>query len=196
MGIRVIYADTLQHAGKHEVKNAWWAEHGIDVVPVRLDGRHGVPVDFGDYFRQGSNVVVDTKRNVDELARNISGGRKNGRKKSEHVRFREECQRAAAAGYRLVVLVENDLGYANAGDVVRWINGHCAACREFRVGDCRPHIDSAGTCPRHKTPKPIQGARLYKAMSTMSLRYGVRFEFCAPEDSARRVCELLGIDYD
>ena len=187
----ILWEDTRQQikpVDKHAIKHEWWRVHKVNVVRKKLD--------FGDYTKDGSNICIDSKRNVDELARNISGGRKNGRKKSEHVRFREECQRAAAAGYRLVVLVENDLGYTNAGDVVRWINGHCAACREFRVGDCRPHIDSAGTCPRHKTPKPIQGARLYKAMSTMSLRYGVRFEFCAPEDSARRVCELLGIDYD
>lgn len=184
-----IYEDTLQqqHHGvdKHARKHRWWRAHGVEVVRLRLDGKHGVDVDFGDYTAEGSNVVVDTKRNVQEVAQNI-GGR-------SHARFKRELVRAQEAGCRLVVLVENTDGYTELAHVNAWTNSHCVKC-ELRGFACRPR-DPRGKCPRHGTRKPIQGPRLAKAMSTMQERYGVRFEFCRPSESARRICELLGVDY-
>lgn len=179
MGTRLIFSDTRQHAGKHEIKEQWWADHGVAV--------HRAKLDFGDYMAEGSNVSVDTKRNVDEIAQNIGG--------KSHGRFRRECERAAAAGYRLVVLVENGEGIADVGDLLGWTNGHCRACSFAHARKCRPH-DPRGKCAKHGTMKPIQGDRLARAMSTMAARYGVCFRFCAPEESARTVCELLGVEYE
>ena len=85
-----------------------------------------------------------------------------------HNRFREECKLAQALGGQLVILVENRNGFTCIDDVVGWIN---------------PNI--------RKTARSIDGPRLAKAMHTMSERYGVRFEFCTPEESGRRVIELL-----
>ena len=172
-----IYEDTRQHHGKHELKHEWWAAHGVTV--------HRLKLDFGDYMADGSNVSVDTKRSVDEIAQNIGG--------KAHGRFRRECERAADAGYRLVILVENDEGIADVGDLLGWINGHCRACVLIRK--CKPSNPN-GKCARHGTMKPIQGDRLARAMSTMAAKYGVMFRFCTPEDAARDVCELLGVDYD
>ena len=174
----VLWEDTRQHEGKHDAKEGWWAAHGVEVVRRKLD--------FGDYMREGSNVSVDTKRNVDEIAQNING--------RSHARFRRECERARDAGFRLVVLVENRHGYREVADVRSWTNGHCRACRERRGGLCDPR-DPRGRCPRHGTAKPIQGPRLALAMQTMSGRYGVEFALCAPGDAARAVCDLLGIEY-
>lgn len=180
---RTIICDTRQHAGKHGHKMDWWVAHGVPTVVRKLD--------FGDYMTDGSNISVDTKRDVDEVAKNING--------AEHDRFIRECERAAQAGYRLVFLVENDLGYTNLGDVVRWTNGHCVHCgrnmERNATGDCKP-LDPHGKCPRHGTRKPIQGPRLYKAMRTIEARYLCRFEFCAPSESAERICGLLGVEYD
>lgn len=184
-----LYEDSLQQQGKHETKNEWWAAHGVKVVRVRFDGKHApVPVSFGDYYRVGSNIVVDTKRNVDEIAKNING--------KEHERFRDECKRAQADGYKLVVLVENSEGITDLTALEKWINPHCGKfCGYFRKRLCIP-FDLRERCKRHHTLKPIQGDRLAKAMSTMSDRYGVQFEFCTPENAAQRVCMLLGIEYD
>lgn len=193
----VVYEDSRQqvHSGdKHAVKHAWFAEHGIELVRTALTpkGHAANPAvaPAGDYCAEGSNVCVDTKASVDEVAGNING--------KEHERFIAEIERAASWGYRLVILVENELGYANMGDVLRWTNGHCVRCHKRRVTGkargCNPN--GKGKCPRHGTRKPIQGARLYKAMDTIERRYGCRFEFCAPEDSARRICELLGVIVD
>ena len=90
---------------------------------------------------------------------------------AEHARFREECKLAKRLGGHLIVLVENNHGYRTIEDVKAWVN---------------PNV--------RKTSRSIEGPRLAKAMETMSERYGVRFEFCAPEDAGRRILELLEAD--
>ena len=179
MGGTVIYEDTRQQAGKHDVKHAWFEAHGVKVVRRKLDA--------GYYMRDGSNFTVDTKRSVDELAMNING--------KSHDRFRRECERAADGGLVLVVLVENANGYREVADVRRWTNTHCRVCPVRLRGECAPR-NPRGRCLRHGTMKPIQGDRLAKAMVTMAERYAVRFELCAPEEAARRICEILGVNYE
>lgn len=176
---RTLLCDTRQHAGKHRLKEAWWAQHGVATSTVKLD--------FGDYMVEGSAVSVDTKRNVAEVAQNING--------KSHDRFKRECERARDAGYQLVILVENRQSYTCIKDVTKWTNDHCAHCPYRYRKACAPR-DPRGKCLKHGTMKPIQGPRLAKAMSTMQERYGVRFEFCAPEEAARRVCDLLGLEYE
>ena len=184
----VLYEDTLNKPTKHEIKHEWLNAHGVELVRIRFDGTHDeAPVSFGDYYAPGSNRVVDTKRNVAEIAMNING--------KEHGRFKRECQRAQAAGYRLIVLVENRDGYSTLEDVGGWTNTHCAVCHSYKRGACDPRGTST-KCARHGTRKPIQGDRLSKAMSTMQERYGVLFMFCDPHESAEVICRLLGVTYD
>lgn len=173
----VILIDTRQQAGKHAIKDEWWASHKVSTVRSKLD--------FGDYMTDGSNISIDTKRNIQEIAQNING--------RGHDRFKRECVRARDAGYRLVILVENLDGVCNLDDLLAWTNDHCKQCMARKSG-CDPNAN--GKCVRHNTRKPIQGARLTRAMSTMSERYGVRFEFCNPHESAKRICDLLGVSYD
>ena len=144
-----------------------------------------VKLDFGDYMTDGSNISIDTKRNIQEIAQNING--------RGHDRFKRECVRARDAGYRLVILVENLDGVCSVDDVKAWTNSHCVRCKYRK--ECTPN-DSSTKCLQHGTRKPIQGARLARAMSTMSERYGVRFEFCNPHESAKRICDLLGVRYE
>lgn len=88
---------------------------------------------------------------------------------SDHQRFKRECIAARDAGCQLIILVENLDGITCVMDVHKWVN---------------PDIIYR--------PRAITGERLQKAMLTMSERYGVRFEFCTPEQSAHRIMELLG----
>jgi hypothetical protein len=76
----------------------------------------------------------------------------------------------------------------------KWTNTLCIRCGK-RGRECDPR-DASVKCARHGTRKPIQGPRLAKAMETMHGRYGVEFMFCKPTDSARIVCELLGVTYE
>lgn len=86
----------------------------------------------------------------------------------EHRRFINECKAAKYAGCQLVILIENTDGITDVSQVHTWIN------------------------PRSVySTKCVHGARLQKAMETISERYGVRFEFCPPEMAAQRVMEML-----
>ena len=86
----------------------------------------------------------------------------------EHKRFINECKAARAAGCQLIILVENDIGIYRLDDVHKWLN------------------------PRSVySPNCVQGPRLQKAMQTISERYGVRFEFCTPEEAGSRIVEIL-----
>lgn len=183
----LIYEDTLQqqHDGdKHAKKHAWWEAHGVQVVRTRFDGRHGVPWSFGDYCVDGSNVVVDTKASLLEVAANLGKG---------HSRFKKEIKRANDDGCLLVVLVET-MEAGSVDDVRRWTNGHCRHHCNHCNRDCDPHED--GVCLKHGTKKPLQGEVIAKQMKTMERNRSVRFEFCAPSDSARRICDLLGVSYE
>lgn len=172
-----IYEDTRQQARKHDAKHAWWAAHGVEVVSRKLD--------FGDYMADGSNVSVDTKRSIAELAQDV------GR---DHARFGREMDRAREAGHRLVVLVDAPPRYRTADDLALWTSDHCMACPVRRGGHCDPH--AKGRCSRHSTAKPLQGARLASTVAAMAEHRGAAVELCAREDAARRVCELLGVEYD
>ena len=89
---------------------------------------------------------------------------------SDHQRFKRECIAAKEAGCQLIILVENTEGITCVNEVHRWVNPE----QIYR-------------------PRAITGERLQKAMLTMSERYGVRFEFCEPEQAAGRIIELLGV---
>lgn len=88
---------------------------------------------------------------------------------NDHQRFKRECIAAKEAGCQLIILVENEEGITSVNEVHEWINQEAI----FR-------------------PRAITGDRLEKAMKTMSERYGVRFEFCTPEEAAGKIIELLG----
>lgn len=86
----------------------------------------------------------------------------------EHTRFINECKAAKAAGCQLIILVENEVNISSLSEVHLWKN------------------------PRSVySPKCVQGPRLQRAMQTISERYGVRFEFCTPEEAGSRIVELL-----
>lgn len=86
----------------------------------------------------------------------------------EHRRFINECKAARAAGCALIILVENELGISDLSQVHTWIN---------------PRSIYSDKC--------VQGDRLQKAMETISDRYGVRFMFCRPEESAKIILETI-----
>ena len=86
----------------------------------------------------------------------------------EHQRFINECKGAKEAGCKLYILVENDLGITDISQVHTWVNPRAIY-----------------------SPNWVQGARLQKAMETISERYGVTFMFCHPKDSAKTIMEIL-----
>ncbi len=89
---------------------------------------------------------------------------------AEKQRFIRECKSARDAGTTLVFLVE--------------------------VGKYKCAADLIGHDIQLKNGKTIKGQQLYLAMTSVSERYGCRFEFCPPGKSGKRICELLGVDHE
>lgn len=118
---------------------------------------------FGDYILVPP-IAVDTKQDIYEIANNIL---------QEHDRFRNECINAHNAGCQLVILIENLDGVDSLDALTRW-------------QESREHY------AKRRGKRRISGKRLAAAMSTMSERYGVRFEFCTPNEAGKRVIEILG----
>ena len=104
----IIIEDTRQKDGKHQLKHIGFDNLGVDLLRCTLP--------FGDYALP-PEVSVDTKENLEEIAGNLCGSRK------ERDRFIRECKAAAAAGCQLIVMVETqhegsllDLGEIRIGN--------------------------------------------------------------------------------
>ena len=99
-----IIEDTAQKKGEHEIKHSHFEQMGVHIIRNKLP--------YGDYILSPS-ISVDTKRNMEEIANNIS---------KDHVRFKNECIKAREAGCKLIILIENTYGIKSIDDVHTWIN--------------------------------------------------------------------------
>jgi ERCC4-type nuclease len=87
----------------------------------------------------------------------------------EHDRFIAEITRANNYGIRLVFLCEHGKGIKTLNDVLDWEN------------------------PRIKvSPLAVTGVRLFKILSTISVKYNTEFLFCDKRHTGDRIIELLG----
>ena len=135
-------------------------------------------LDTGDYWAEGSRYLVDTKKDVQELAGNV------GR---DHDRFVRELDRATADGKVLVILVEEHPEYQIPEILETWVSRVCRRCRK-----CNPLTDRCTA----KRRKPMNGPQLRKILDALSERHGARFMFCDRRETARIVSDLLGIEYE
>lgn len=85
----------------------------------------------------------------------------------QHARFVRELELAKELGYKLIVLVEEP-NIDRLVDVCSWYNWR-----------------------RKKNPKAVTGKTLYKIMSTLSDKYGVKWQFTTKEKCGQRIVELL-----
>lgn len=170
----LILIDSRQQAGKHDIKERWFAEHGIETRRTKLY--------VGDYsLPANQSVCIDTKKDIQELVSDICG--------KQHERFRNECMRAQEAGIRLVVLVENKAGYIRGTSVY---NNTIRSVNELhKWKNPRAFIYKNG---KQLYPTATRGITIQKACMTMTKKYSVDFQFCSPEESAQRIVELLGGD--
>ena len=185
-GLASIIEDDRQRAGKHDGKHQAWNALGVPY----LSRDAMIKLDFGDYMRgfedgaidPSANISVDTKSSLLEVSANL------GRK---YATFKREIARANAAGYLLVILIETDEAKC-IEDVRGWKNTHCQTCNLQYVCDQQ----KGSVCMRHGTGKPLQGDAIACRMRAIELSHNVRFEFCRPQDSAMRICEILGVSHN
>lgn len=167
-----IICDTRQQANKHLNIDQWFTDHGVRYFYRKLD--------FGDYQRDDgfSNITIDTKKDMQELAGNL------GR---EHDRFVRELDRARDAGYRIYILVEELEAYNDHSKIDLWVSRVCRQCHK-----CDPRKSKC----KVKRFKPMNGVTMRKIIERLEADHGARFIWCKRGDTARIICDLLGVEYD
>lgn len=211
----ILLEDKGQQAGKHEDKNQYWKELGIEVTQVPLPvgdyvlannkvmdvifrkDKRGIPLKKMDFLGT-YDVCVDTKKDIQELVGNVCG--------KQHARFRDECILAQNNGIKLYVLVQNVGGSVKGTkdfynptimkleELANWQNPRLFEMKNSNeiIGHCR------NGKPRYKRvqkyPGATKGETLMKACKTMQEKYGVEFVFCHNSEQGAKVLELLGME--
>lgn len=130
----------------------------------------------GDYMNlDNPRLIIDRKQNLQELCGNVC---------QQHERFKKEFLRAVDAGISLIILVEHSDDIKSVEDVYFWQNPRKHEVKWKTVNGKRVKtVESA---------KAVDGKQLYKSLCTIRDRYGVRFEFCAKNETGNKIIELLG----
>lgn len=195
MGI-VLIEDKAQKIEKHKIKNLWWKKHKIEVMRM--------PLPVGDYvlanesvmdviarkkmrciepkkmdFLGSYKVCVDSKFDIQELISDICG--------KQHDRFRDECILAQNNGIKLYILVENKGGLIGRTTIENPTIRKLSDLHSWK--NPRLFIRRNG---KQVYPSATRGITLQKACYTMEKKYGVKFLFCTPEESGKKIIELLG----
>lgn len=87
----------------------------------------------------------------------------------DHKRFVAECDLAAESDIKLIILIENTDNVTCINDLYKWYN--------IRL---------------KWSPKATTGRMLAKILTGIEYRHNVKFEFCKPIESGKRIIELLG----
>lgn len=126
----------------------------------------------GDYqFLSNGYRVVDRKQNLSELCQNVC---------QDHDRFRRELVLAKENGIQLIILCEHGKDIKSLEDVIFWKNPR---------SEKRKKIDGKWQTVHTNAMK---GDVLYKILTTLEEKYGVRFEFCDKEETGRKIVDILG----
>ena len=130
------------------------------------------------YFEKKGEEVVRQKLDVGDYMLSPDGKISVDRKQNlaevavnlgkDRARFGKECQRAKEAGIQLVILVEHGGQIKDIEAVRVWQN------------------------PRLRiSPYALSGPRIYQIMKTLTLKYGVQWEFCCKQSTGKRIIEIL-----
>ena len=126
----------------------------------------------GDYMNYDNpRVIVDRKQNLTEVCSNVC---------QDHERFRRELVLAKENGIQLIILCEHGKDIKSLEDVIFWKNPR---------SEKRKKIDGKW---QTVNTNAMKGDVLYKILTTLEEKYGVRFEFCDKEETGRKIVEILG----
>lgn len=150
----IIESDTRQQKDEHIIKA--FDEAGIKYIRNKLY--------CGDYKRvDSSKVIIDTKKNLVELASNLC-------RTTEHARIKREIARANDIECERFIFLIADNKIKNMNEVHNW-----------EVPRKRDGMKYTRVAP----------STLEKIMKTMSEKYGVEFIFCPRRNMGQKIIELL-----
>ena len=125
----------------------------------------------GDYMNYDNpRVIVDRKQNLTEVCSNVC---------QDHDRFRRELVLAKENGIQLIILCEHGKDIKSLEDVIFWKNPR---------SEKRKKIDGKWQTVQTNAMK---GDVLYKILTTLEEKYGVRFEFCDKDETGKKIVEIL-----
>lgn len=128
----------------------------------------------GDYMNYDNpRVIVDRKQNLTELCSNVC---------QDHERFRRELLLAKEHGIQLIILCEHGRDVETLEDVIFWDNP-----RRKKRKCINGKWQTVET-------KAMTGEVLYRILSTLERKYGVKFFFCTKEETGRKIVEILSCD--
>ena len=198
----IIIQDKGQQEGKHEEKNQYWNEHGIEILNAPLPvgdyilgnnqvmdvifrkDKRGVSVKKMDFLGT-YDVTVDTKKDIQELIGNVCG--------KQHARFRDECILAKNNNIKLYILIQNLDGVTCIDDLKFWENPRRKIMKNSAeiIGTWKNGKPKYKRVPKY--PSATNGETLMKACKTMQEKYGVKFVFCHNSEQGYMVLNLLGM---
>lgn len=114
----------------------------------------------------GDYMSLDNARHVVDRKKDLN--ELCGNVCQQHERFRAELARAQEMGIKITILCEHGGNIRSLEDVYFWQNPR-----------------------RKKSPKAMNGDRLFKVLSTMKRKYNVEFQFCDKRQTGRRIMEIL-----
>ena len=130
----------------------------------------------GDYMNYDNpRVIVDRKQNLTEVCSNVC---------QDHDRFRRELVLAKENGIQLIILCEHGKDIKSLEDVIFWKNPRSEKRKKIDGNWQTVHTNA------------MKGDVLYKILTTLQEKYGVRFEFCDKDETGKRIVELLEIEDD
>lgn len=169
----VFIHDTRDQKGKHDNVEQYLAARGHTLVRSKMY--------VGDIaYLCNQSVVIDLKRDLQEVYQNLVGAK-------AHARFKAECVRAQEAGIRLIVLVEQ-AGVKTLADVRNWKNSRAEYYEMVK------NAHQNGKMLNRPLPKkpPVSSSRLENIMRTMAERYGCEWHFCDRRHTGAEILRLLG----
>lgn len=167
-----IVSDSRQKPGQHKNKTDYWDSIGQKWITSKLPA--------GDYaLLTDMSTVIDTKKGLAEVTSNLI---------QDHERFRREADFCVENGIKLIVLVEEP-GMKSLRDVASWKNPRWLKWHRIKNAQERGRMLYVKVADR----PPVSSPTLMKIMATMAKDHGVRWEFCDPKDSGKKILELLGV---
>lgn len=169
----ILLEDTRNQIDKHKIKNKWFTDNGIEIRRTKLY--------VGDYtLPTNQTICVDTKETILEIISDVCG--------KDHARFIREIERAEEINSMLYVLIENTDGVRDINELFKWQNPRMHRYNKIlymhRLGKWQNIPEPKG--------KPTSGQTIAKALLTIEAKHpNVKFLFCTPQESGKKIIELL-----